>query len=304
MKIAVSAVSFSKNEVLRNEILAIFPQTYFNVSGKILKSQDLVDFFADSKLALVGTEKIDENVLKNCPNLQFISKYGVGLDNIDLEACQKYGVQIGWTGGVNRLSVAEMVLGFMLASSRNLFSTSLQLKNGIWNKNGGFQLSKKTVGIIGVGCIGKELVRLLKPFDCTILVNDIVEQSNFYKENNLLESSKEEIFQKSDFISIHTPLSPLTKQLICEKSLSLMKKNAFLINTSRGEIVKQDDLHYFLKNNLIGGAALDVYEEEPCQDLDFLTLPNLICTPHIGGNAQEAVLAMGRSAIEHLKSFC
>ena len=304
MKIAVSAVSFSKNEVLRNEILAIFPQTYFNVSGKILKSQDLVDFFADSKLALVGTEKIDENVLKNCPNLQFISKYGVGLDNIDLEACQKYGVQIGWTGGVNRLSVAEMVLGFMLASSRNLFSTSLQLKNGIWNKNGGFQLSKKTVGIIGVGCIGKELVRLLKPFDCTILVNDIVEQSNFYKENNLLESSKEEIFQKSDFISIHTPLSPLTKHLICEKSLSLMKKNAFLINTSRGEIVKQDDLHYFLKNNLIGGAALDVYEEEPCQDLDFLTLPNLICTPHIGGNAQEAVLAMGRSAIEHLKSFC
>jgi len=304
MKIAVSAVSFSKNEVLRNEILAIFPQTYFNVSGKILKSQDLVDFFADSKLALVGTEKIDENVLKSCPNLQFISKYGVGLDNIDLEACQKYGVQIGWTGGVNRLSVAEMVLGFMLASSRNLFSTSLQLKNGIWNKNGGFQLSKKTVGIIGVGCIGKELVRLLKPFDCTILVNDIVEQSNFYKENNLLESSKEEIFQKSDFISIHTPLSPLTKQLICEKSLSLMKKNAFLINTSRGEIVKQDDLHYFLKNNLIGGAALDVYEEEPCQDLDFLTLPNLICTPHIGGNAQEAVLAMGRSAIEHLKSFC
>jgi len=304
MKIAVSAVSFSKNEVLRNEILAIFPQTYFNVSGKILKNKDLVDFFADSKLALVGTEKIDENVLKNCPNLQFISKYGVGLDNIDLEACQKYGVQIGWTGGVNRLSVAEMALGFMLASSRNLFSTSLQLKNGIWNKNGGFQLSKKTVGIIGVGYIGKELVRLLKPFDCTILVNDIVEQSNFYKENNLLESSKEEIFQKSDFISIHTPLSPLTKHLICEKSLSLMKKNAFLINTSRGEIVKQDDLHYFLKNNLIGGAALDVYEEEPCQDLDFLTLPSLICTPHIGGNAQEAVLAMGRSAIEHLKSFC
>lgn len=301
IKIVVTSRSFSLNKTLRIELLQHFPENVvFNDKGLYLDGQALLDFVQGADILVVGLEKIDENVLKVCPNLKMISKYGVGLDNIDLEICQKYGVKIGWTGGVNRLSVAEVALGFMLGLCRNLFLTSLQHKSGIWNKSGGYQLSGKTVGIIGVGFIGKELVRLLKPFGCKILVNDIIDQKQYYSENNLTETSKEDIFRQADLISFHTPLNTETTYLVRKETLELMKPSAFLINTARGSIIKQEDLKWALQNKMIKGAAIDVYEEEPPTDLEFLQLENLVCTPHLCGNSEEAVLAMGRSAIRHL----
>lgn len=301
IKIVVTSRSFSLNKTLRIELLQHFPENVvFNDKGLYLDGQALLDFVQGADILVVGLEKIDENVLKVCPNLKMISKYGVGLDNIDLEICQKYGVKIGWTGGVNRLSVAEVALGFMLGLCRNLFLTSLQHKSGIWNKSGGYQLSGKTVGIIGVGFIGKELVRLLKPFGCKILVNDIIDQKQYYSENNLTETSKEDIFRQADLISFHTPLNTETTYLVRKETLELMKPSAFLINTARGSIIKREDLKWALQNKMIKGAAIDVYEEEPPTDLEFLQLENLVCTPHLCGNSEEAVLAMGRSAIRHL----
>jgi D-3-phosphoglycerate dehydrogenase len=252
---------------------------------------------------IVGVDKIDDEILSSCTNLKFISKYGVGLDNIDLEACEKRGVRIGWTGGVNKLSVAEMALGFMLMLSRNLYVTSNLLKNSKWKKDGGFQLTGKTIGIIGVGNIGKELVRLLKPFNCEILVNDIIDQSNYYKENSLIELPRDEIFQKADIVTMHTYLDDDTKNLVNIDMLKTMKPTSYLINTSRSGVVNEDDLKYALENNIIAGAAIDVYIEEPPTDTELLSLPNLICTPHIGGNAVEAVEAMGMSAIKHLRKY-
>jgi len=301
MKIAVTSPSFSKNKILQEELKKVFANVKLNIDGIRFSKKEVIEYLKDCDGAIVGLEKIDREVLENLPNLKYISKYGVGLNNIDLDECKKRGIKIGWRGGVNRLSVAEMTLGFMLMLSRNLYITSNQLKNGIWNKNGGFQLSEKTIGIIGVGFIGKELIRLLKPFNCKILVNDIINQDKYYKENNLIETSKEEIYKNADFITIHTPLTDKTKNMITLKELSLMKKTAFLINTARGGIVNEKDLKYALMNNIIAGAAIDVYEIEPPTDEELLKLPNLICTPHIGGNAKEAVLAMGRSAINNLK---
>ena len=196
-----------------------------------------------------------------------------------------------------------MTLGFMLMLCRNLFVTSNQLKKGSWNKSGGFQLAEKIVGIIGVGHIGKELIRLLRPFNCKILVNDIIDQEEYYRKNNLIVTTKETIFKEADFISVHTPLTDLTKNLINSASISLMKKRAYVINTARGGIINEEDLKNALLNQRIGGAAIDAYLEEPPTDPEFLSIPNLICTPHIGGNANEAVLAMGRSAIDHLKNY-
>lgn len=300
MHIAVTSPSFSSNKTLQQEIYKYFPKAKLNLDGKRFNKKDLIEYIKDADAIIVGLEPIDKEVLEQCPNLKIVSKYGVGLNNIDLEACKKRDITIGWTGGVNKLSVAEMTLGYMLMLCRNLFITSNELKNGIWNKSGGFQLSEKRIGIIGVGYIGKELIRLLKPFNCEILVNDIINQEQYYKENNLKEVSKEEIFKTCDIVTIHTPFDTTTHNMVNLEVLKIMKESAFIINSARGGIINEDDLKYALQNGLIAGAAIDAYVEEPPTDKELLHLPNLICTPHIGGNAQEAVEAMGMSAIKHL----
>ena len=303
MKIVATSPSFSKNRKLQQEIKKYFPDVKLNLEGKRFTKEELIEFIQDADGVVLGLEPFDEDVIKQCPNIKIVSKYGVGLNNIDLEACKRANIAIGWTGGVNKRSVSEMTIGYMLMLARNLYITSNELKNGVWNKSGGFQLSAKTVGIIGVGHIGKDLVRLLKPFGCKILVNDVIDQSDYYKENDLLETTKEDIYKHSDFITIHTPYDDTTKNMINKESLSMMKKSAYVINSARGGIINEDDLKNALQNGTIAGAAIDAYIEEPPADKELISLPNLICTPHIGGNAKEAVEAMGMSAIKHLVEF-
>ncbi len=303
MKVKVPNISFSKNKYLTDSLIKEFPNSEFNTSGARFQDQELVDYLSDADAAIVGLEGITAKILDQLPSLKIIAKYGVGLDNIDLNACKERNVIVGWTGGVNKRSVAEMSLGFMLALSRNLYVTSQRLKQLSWDKNGGSQLTGKTIGIIGLGNIGKEVVALLKPFNCTILVNDIADVSKFAAEHSLNIVSKEEMYKEADIITIHTPYSGDMANLFNSDVFSKMKSSSFLINTARGGIINELELKYALQNNLIGGAALDVYETEPPLDLEFLSLPNLICTPHTGGNSYEAVVAMGLSAISHLVNF-
>jgi phosphoglycerate dehydrogenase-like enzyme len=303
MRIAVTSKSFSKNTVLIDKLKNNFDDIKLNTSDRLLSVAETIEFLSDCDGAIVALEKIDAQILQACPRLKIIAKYGVGLDNINLEDCKRFGVRVGWTGGVNKSSVAEMALGFMLMLCRNLYTTSNELKQGGWNKNGGHSLFGKTVGIIGLGNIGKELVRLLAPFRCNILANDIADQSLFAKEHSITMVTKEELFQKSDVVTIHTPLTELTKNLINSKTLGMMQDCAFVINTARGGLVNLQDLELALKNKTIAGAAIDVYDVEPPTEQGLIGLPNLICTPHIGGNSIEAVIAMGESAIGHLVEY-
>jgi len=303
MNILATSPSFSKNKILQDEIYKYFPNAKLNLEGKRFNQNELIEYIKDADGIIVGLEPINKEVLDKCPKLKMVSKYGVGLNNIDLEECKKRDIKIGWIGGVNKLSVAEMALGFMMMLSRNLFITTNQHKNGAWNKSGGFQLSGKTIGIIGVGYIGKEVVRLLKPFGCNILVNDIINQDKYYQENNLKEVTKEEIYKTSDIVTIHTPHNDITNNMVDLEVLKTMEKTAYILNTARGGIINEQDLKYALQNSIIAGAGIDAYIEEPPTDKEFINLPNLICTPHIGGNSAEAVEAMGMSAIKHIKEF-
>ncbi len=303
MKVKVSTIAFSKNKLLVETLLKHFPDALVNDSGKRISDGELIKYFADAEAVIVGLEKITPELLDKLPKLRIIAKYGVGLDNIDLVACKNRGIVVGWSGGINKRSVAETALGFMIALCRNLFSTSNELKQFIWNKSGGIQLSGKTIGIIGLGNIGKELVLLLKPFGCNILVNDIEDVSEFAVANELKCIDKISLIASSDIISIHTPATSETRNLFTIKEFRQMKKTAFIINTARGGIINEIDLKIALKEKIIAGAALDVYETEPPLDKELLELPNIICTPHTGGNAAEAVFAMGESAINHLLKF-
>ena len=303
MKVKVSNVAFSKNPYLVGKLFAEFPDAIINEKGTRMSNNELLGYFSDADAVIVGLEAINAKLLDKLPQLKMIAKFGVGLDNIDLEACKQRNITVGWTGGVNRRSVAEMTLGFMLALSRNLFSTSAQLKKGKWNKNGGFQLTGKTIGIVGFGNIARELVLLLKPFQCKILVNDIIDLSSLVSRYEVTSVSKDVLFQEADIVTVHTPLDVDTKNLINKEVFEKMKTSALLINTARGGIVNEIDLKLALQEKKIAGVALDVYDEEPPVDSELLQLENLICTPHIGGNSHEAVVAMGMSALEHLINY-
>lgn len=298
--IVVASPSFSRHPVLRQELLTLFPQAHFHDGEKVLAGQALLEHLGSAEAAIIGTERVDDTLLAVLPQLRFIVKYGVGLDNIDHEACKKRGVGIGWTPGVNARCVAELTLGFMLGLTHNVFHTSTLLRQGNWHKRGGVQLTGKTIGIIGIGHVGREVIRLLAPFDCRILGNDIEDRSDFCREWQVAAADKETIYASADIVSLHVPLTPLTRSLINAQTLALFKPGAFLINTARGPVVEQGALQTALSSGALGGAALDVFDPEPPTDLEFLSNPKLIATPHIGGNADEAILAMGRSAIGHL----
>ena len=302
-KVVVTSRSFSKSSVLRQELLKVFPNSVFTDHHQKLLKEKVTDFIGDADAAIVGVESIDNSVLKHTTNLKIVSKYGVGLDNIDLESLKSRDIFLGWTGGTNKRSVSELTLCFMLGLCRNVFGSSFKLKKLEWEKDGGHQLSGKTVGIIGCGHTGSDIVRLLAPFGCDLLINDIVDKSNFCQEQGASQVSLEAVLEQSNIISLHVPLTKQTHQMVNINFLKKMKPTGFLINTSRGQVVDQEALKNALMQRNISGAALDVFAEEPPIDEDFLSLPNLMVTPHIGGNSIEGVEAMGRAAIQHLVLF-
>ena len=302
-KIAVPSVSFGKSTLLRRELLRIFPKSIFNENGLPLDGKKLIEFISDAHAIIVGVETIDDSVLDHVPKLKMVSKYGVGLDSIDQDALKRRNITLGWTGGVNKRSVSELTLCFILGLCRNVFNSGFKLKKTEWDKNGGHQLSDKTVGIIGCGNIGSDVIKLLSPFNCKILVRDIDDKSAFCEEQRASEVSLEEIIERSDILSLHVPLTEKTHRMVNKSFLQKMKPNAFLVNTSRGKVIDQNDLKMALDKKVIAGAALDVFIEEPPTDMEFLSLSNLMVTPHIGGNAKEAIESMGRSAINHLVKF-
>ena len=303
VRVAVTPPPICQSSLLRNELTGLFPNTRFNEAGRYLNEDELIAFAGEAEALLVGRDAVTERVLSALPQLKIVAKYGVGLDTVDQEALQRHSVALGWTAGVNRRSVAELTLGFMLGLCHNVFKGGLALKEGQWVKDGGHLLQGRTVGIVGCGNIGKEVVHLLKPFDCTVWIRDILEMSGFCRETGAIEKSFEELLAGADIISLHVPLTTETRNLIDAGALGRMKKDAFLINTSRGEVVDPQALKQALLDGSIAGAALDVFAQEPPDDMELLRCPNLMVTPHIGGNAVEAVEAMARSAFQHLKDF-
>jgi D-3-phosphoglycerate dehydrogenase len=297
IKVAVTSRSFSKNETLCKELLQQYKNVKFNDNGLRLQGDVLIDFLQGCHKAITALEVIDNDLLSRLPSLKVISKYGVGLDMIDMQAMKKHNVKLGWTGGVNRRSVSELVISYAIALLRHVPASHREVLLGTWRQHIGGHLSGRTVGIIGCGFVGKDLVRLLQPFGCPILVNDIKNYDDFYKQYDIEVVEKEDLLARSDVVTLHVPLDSSTVNLLNAESLSLMKSDAILINAARGGLVDETALKHMLMNKKLGGAALDVFSIEPPEDRELLELPNFIVTPHIGGSANEAIIEMGKAAI-------
>ena len=299
-KVAVCSRSFSRNAVLRATLLERYSHVTFNESGRQLEGDDLVEFLRGHDKAITALERIDDYVLSRLPELKIIGKYGVGLDMIDLKAMRQHGKRLGWTSGVNRRSAAELALAFAIVMLRHVPAANREVLSGTWRQHMGGLLSGRTVGIIGCGNIGKDLVKLLQPFGCPVLVNDIREYNDFYAEYGIEAVSLETLLARADMVTLHVPLDDSTRGILTKERIALMKPTAVLINAARGDLVDEVALKRALIEKKIAAAAFDVFSVEPPQDTELLNLPNFLATPHIGGSAEEAILAMGQAAIQGL----
>jgi phosphoglycerate dehydrogenase-like enzyme len=300
MTIGVASHSFPKNQTLRRELLARFPSARFNETGRPLGRVELVEFLRGCEKAITGLETLDEAVFSALPDLRLVSKYGVGLDMIDLDAARRYGIAIRWTPGVNRQAVAELAIALMIALCRSIVPLAREMGDGGWRHPGGRQLSSAVVGVVGCGHIGQQVARICRAFGAAVLAHDLRSYDDFYREFHVTPVALPALLRDSDIVSLHVPLDATTRGMIGAHELALMKPSAFLVNTARGGIVDEAALKRALVDHRLGGAALDVYATEPPTDSELLQLPNFVGTPHIGGGTTEAVLAMGRAAIAGL----
>ncbi|MFD2234494.1 phosphoglycerate dehydrogenase [Phaeospirillum tilakii] len=299
-RVAVASRSFSRHPVLRAELLARYPEVTFNESGRSLAGAELAAFLRGHDKAITALEKITDDLLAQLPDLKVIGKYGVGLDMIDLAALARRGVRLGWTGGVNRRSVSELVIATAISLLRLIPQANTLARDGGWRQLVGRQLTGKTVGIVGCGHIGKDLVPLLRAFDCTVLAHDILDFPEFYAAHRVRPVDLDTLLGESDVVTLHLPLDASTRGLLSAERLSRLKPGAILINAARGGLLDEAAVKAMLLDGRLGGAAFDVFASEPPEDLDLIRLPNVLVTPHIGGSAEEAVLAMGRAAIDGL----
>lgn len=299
----VASRSFSANPILREELLKSYANVSFNDSGESLKGESLIKFLSGHERAITALEILDEKVFSSLPELKIVSKFGVGLDMIDVDAMSQHGVLLGWTGGVNKRSVAEMVISASISLLHRIPEAISEVRSGTFRQIRGRQLSGRTVGVIGCGHIGKELAVLLKAFGCSVLAHDILGFPEFYRSNpHVSESGLEDLLRNSDIVTLHLPLDDSTLNILDAKRLGLMKRGSILINMARGKLIDEQALKKLLKEDRLAGAALDVFSIEPPVDTELLTLPTLMATPHIGGSTEEAVLAMGLAAISGLSS--
>jgi len=300
-RVAVTSRSFSRHPVLRHELLARYPDAVFNDSGLVLAGDALIRFLDGHDKAITGLEKLDAGVFAALPKLKVIAKYGVGFDMIDLAAMARVGVRLGWTGGTNKRSVAELVIALAIALLRHVRNANRAVEAGTWPQFPGRQLSDRVVGVVGCGHVGKDVARLLRAFDCRVLVHDIRDFPDFYRRHGVEPTGLERLLKESDVVTLHLPLDASTRNILSAARLSLLKPEAILINAARGGLVDEQALKAMLKSGRLAGAACDVFADEPPADLELVRLPNFIATPHIGGAAEEAALAMGRAAIAGLE---
>ncbi|WP_430912055.1 phosphoglycerate dehydrogenase [Methylobacterium sp. sgz302541] len=301
-RIAVLSRSFSRHPILRAELQARYPEASFNDTGRTLAGEELLGFLAGHDGAIVALEKMDAATLAAATDLKIIGKYGVGLDNVDLHACAAQGMLLGWSGGVNRRSVAELAISFMIAGLRGVTVSQAEIRAGIWRQFPGRQVSDVTVGLVGCGHVGQELARLLRCFGTRVIAHDLRDFPEFYAANDVTPVSLDALTEQADVISLHVPLTPKTRHLFDADRLSRMKRGAIIVNTARGGLVDEAALEEALVSGQLGAACFDVFEVEPPSRTSLLALPNFLATAHIGGSAEEAVLAMGRAAIDGLSN--
>ncbi len=299
-RLLVTPTSYGKNDSrLKSELETQVGEVIYNPTGKPLTSAEVAKLLPGIDGYIAGLDGIDANALGTADRLKVIARYGVGVDNVDLYVAKEKGIVVTNTPGANSVSVAELALGLMLALARQIPEAVEAVHQGKWPRYAGLSLQGKTIGILGLGAIGKQLARRLSGFDCKILVFDPFADSTFARENHIELVAMAEVIEHADFISLHLPLSSETRCMVNDVFLKKMKKGSFLVNTSRGEVIDEEALLRALQSEHLKGAALDAFTVEPPDPKNqLLALPQVIVTPHLGAQTDGATSNMGWLAMK------
>jgi D-3-phosphoglycerate dehydrogenase len=256
-------------------------------------------------LVIRSATKVTDEIIGAADNLKVIGRAGIGLDNVDISAASRRGIVVMNTPEGNTVTTAEHTLAMMMALSRNIPEGTISLKQGKWEKKKlqGRELYNKTLGLIGVGKIGRIVSDRAKGMKMKVIAYDPYLRPETLDELDVEPVSFEELLERSDYISIHTPRTDETTNLINKENMAYMKKGAMLVNCARGGIVNEDDLYEALKSGHLGGAALDVFASEPPGHMKLMDLPNFICTPHLGASTREAQDNVAKDVAEQIVAY-
>jgi D-3-phosphoglycerate dehydrogenase len=298
-RVLVTPNSYGKyNPDLKTTLEHQVASVTYNTTGKPMSSAQLAELLPGVHGFIAGLDTIDRNALQAADSLRVIVRYGVGIDRVDLEAAREKGIIVSNTPGANAASVAELALGMMLMLARQIPTAQKLLREGEWPRLPGITLANKTIGIIGLGAIGKQLARRLSAFGCRLIASDPYPDIPFAKQHHIDLVDLDALISSSDVISLHVPVLPETRGMVDKAFIARMKPGAFLINTSRGEIVDESALLKGLDSGRIRGAALDAFQKEPPdRDNPLLSHSRVICTPHLGAQTDGSTNNMGEMAL-------
>jgi D-3-phosphoglycerate dehydrogenase len=304
MRVLITTTSFMETPGAHHDLLREQGYEIVTARGPLTESE-MIDLVGEVDGIICGDDDITRRVIETAlPQLKVISKYGIGVDRIDLEGALDLGVPVAYTPGVNEVTVAEHVFGLMISLARNIPQENQLVKGGQWKRITGYELWGKTIGIIGMGRIGKQVARRALAFEMKVLGCDPIWDDPFCQQYSVGRCLvTEELLEQGDFISLHVNLTPENRNFINRDRLRLMKRTAYLINCARGGLVNTADLLDALREGRIAGFATDVMEHEPPDPKDPLItcgLDNVILTPHIGSRTYESVVRQATMAVKNL----
>ena len=273
------------------------------VTSEHLEKEELLNIIPEVEVLVVrSATKVTADVIEAGKKLRIIARAGVGLDNIDVEKAKEKGIKVLNTPGASAVSVAELAIGMIFALSRHIVRGTIDLKNGEWTKKKlkGVEMTGKTLGIIGLGRIGREVAKRAIGLGMKVIAFD-----PYVKETDLDVElvNLDELYSRSDYITVHVPLTPETKHLINREAFEKMKDGVFIVNCARGGIVDEEALLEALKSGKVAGAGMDVFETEPPTtevEKELLSLPNVVATPHIGASTKEAQKRVGKEIVQRI----
>ncbi len=298
-RVLITTVPFGAHNRLPIDLLeSVGVDFEINPIGRRLKADELASMVSDVEILIAGTEPITAAVMDAAPRLRLISRVGIGLDSVDLKAARERGIAVSYTPEAPAPAVAELTLGLMLTLLRHTHVANLGMHRGEWQRQMGRRIPEVTIGIIGTGRIGSRVLRRLVPFGTPrILVNDLEPQPNLVPELRLDWVGKDTIYREADVISLHLPMTKQTRNMIGREQLMMMKPDALLINTSRGGIVNEADLYEVLREGHLGGAAIDVFQEEPYAG-PLAEIDRCVLTCHMGSMSVDCRSRMEIEATE------